>query len=72
MWSDETKLVRVDASRHPILGVTKPGARRAFRIIEETYFSIFYPTSCNDISKIEEEMIEPYEFPIQTECPSLA
>ncbi len=63
MWSEEGGLVMVDASKHPILGATKPGSRRAFRIIEETYFSLFFPTDCTDLSQIEAEMIEPHFVP---------
>jgi hypothetical protein len=61
MWSQETGWVLVDASKKPYHGITKPGTRRAFNIIEDTYFTTFHPTELTDLNQIEAALIEPDE-----------
>lgn len=69
MWSEETGWVFIDASKKPFHGITKPGARRAFRIHEDTWFTTFHPTMLTDLAEIEAALIEPHDIPKQ--CPSL-
>lgn len=65
MWSEATgpNPVHVDASLHPVLGVTKPGARRAFHILKETYFTIYVRYDGTDLSKVLDDIMEPQDFP---------
>lgn len=67
MWGEEQGWVEISAPYH---GETIPGARRAFRIIEDTVFCLFYPTTLTDLEEIEREMIEPHFIPKQ-KCPTL-
>lgn len=69
MWSEKTGWVEYSAPFH---GETLPGARRAFRIIEDSVFTLFYPTTLTDPELIECVMIEAHEIPEQKPCPSLA
>ena len=63
MWSKETGWVRINAMKKPYHGITKPGTRRAFKIIEDTYFSSFHPTDSTDLAEIEKQIIEPHDIP---------
>ena len=61
MWSEETGWVLINAMARPYHGITKPGARRAFKIIETTYFTTFHATTLTDVKEIEAAMAEPDE-----------
>ncbi len=67
MWSENAGWEEYSAPFH---GETKPGARRAFHILEDTVFCLFYPTTLTDPAEIEREMIEFHPIPTQ-KCPSL-
>jgi hypothetical protein len=49
--------------RAPFIGITKPGARRALRILEDTVWTTFHPTTLTDLKEIEAALIEPHEIP---------
>ena len=61
MWDAENGWQLINASVRPFHGITKPGARRAFKIIETTYFTTFHPTTLTDLKEIEAALIEPDE-----------
>jgi hypothetical protein len=67
MWSEESGWIFIDASKKPFHGTTKPGARRAFRIHEDTWFTTFHPTTLTDLAQIEAALIEPHDIPQRTE-----
>lgn len=67
MWSEETGWVFIDAQKKPYHGATKPGARRAFRIHEDTWFTTFHPTTLTDLREIEAALIEPHDIPKREE-----
>ncbi|MGD0638386.1 MAG: hypothetical protein ABSA72_10155 [Nitrososphaerales archaeon] len=62
VWSKETGWVKI---RAPYIGVTKPGARRALHILEDTIWTTFHPTTLTDLAEIEASLVEPHEIP----CP---
>ena len=47
----------------PYIGITKPGARRALMILEDTIWTTFHPTTLTDLDEIEKALIEPHEIP---------
>lgn len=61
MWSEETGWVFINATSRPHHGITRPGARRAFKIIETTYFTTFHATTLTDVAEIEAALCEPDE-----------
>ena len=66
VWSEDDGWQLIRAPYH---GITKPGARRAFKIIEDTIFTLFWPNPDNltDLAAIEDAMIESHEIPKQGE-----
>lgn len=47
----------------PYIGITKPGARRALMILEDTIWTTFHPTTLTDLDEIEKALIEPHPIP---------
>ena len=47
----------------PYVGVTKPGTRRVLYIHEDTRWLTFHPTEETDLAVIEQQLIEPHDFP---------
>ena len=47
----------------PYVGVTKPGTRRVLYIHEDMRWLTFHPTEFTDLAVIEEQLIEPHDFP---------
>jgi len=62
VWSEDTGWVLY---RAPFIGTTKPGARRALRIIQDTIWTTFHPTTLTDLNEIETALIEPHDIPQQ-------
>jgi hypothetical protein len=59
MWSEETGWIFVNANLRPYHGITKAGTRRAFKIIELTFFTTFHATSLETVEEIEAQLVEP-------------
>lgn len=57
VWTQEKGWVRYEAPFH---GITKPGARRALRIIETTIWTTFHPTDKTDLNEILHDLIEAH------------
>ena len=57
VWAQDTGWVRRFAPYH---GITKPGARRALRIIKDTRWTSFHPTNKTDLKEILADLIEPH------------
>jgi hypothetical protein len=60
VWSEE---MGWELIRAPFIGITKPGARRALHIIEDTVWTTFHPTTLTDLKEIEAALIEPHQIP---------
>lgn len=57
VWMEGKGWVRIVAPFH---GITKPGARRALRIIEDTIWTTFHPTDKTTVDEVMAELIEPH------------
>ncbi len=60
VWIDGKGWEEISA---PYIGITKPGARRALWIMEDTIWTTFHPTCLTDVAMIEKEIIEPHFIP---------
>lgn len=61
MWDEENGWQFINASLRPHHGITKPGTRRAFKIIETAYFTTFHATTLSSIPEIEAMLCAPDE-----------
>lgn len=60
VWTEQAGWVEMQA---PIVGITKPGTRRALLILEDTVWTTFHPTPLTNVAEIEAEIIEPHDLP---------
>lgn len=47
----------------PFVGITQPGTRRVLYIHEDTRWITFHPSDETDLEKLEDQLIEPHDFP---------
>ncbi len=47
----------------PHVGITKPGTRRVLYTHEDTRWITFHPSEETDLVKLEQQLIEPHDFP---------
>lgn len=65
MWSERDGWQFFDCRFSPHHGITKPGARRGFKIHADTIWTTFHPTTLTDLAEIEKAIIEPHDIPTQ-------
>jgi len=64
VWSEENGWELIVA---PYQGITKPGARRALIILEDTVWTTYHPTHTTNMEQLEAELIEPHAIPLRPE-----
>lgn len=65
VWSREKGWELIVSPYH---GITKPGARRALYILEDTVWTTFHVTDKTDVEEILQDLIEPHDIPTQREA----
>lgn len=62
VWMQDRGWVEIKA---PYIGTTKPGARRALWMMEDTIWTTFHPTDLTNLKELEAMLIEPHDIPEQ-------
>lgn len=65
VWNESNGIGGWQLIEAPYHGITKPGARRALHILEDTIWTTFHPTDKTDLRAIEDDLIEPHDIPVQ-------
>lgn len=60
VWVGDGEEIVLEAGH---VGITMPGTRRVLYIHEDTRWITFHPTELTDLAAIEQELIEPHDFP---------
>jgi hypothetical protein len=60
VWTNDGDEVVIEG---PYVGITQPGTRRVLYIHEDTRWITFHPSEETDLVKLEQQLIEPHDFP---------